>query len=613
MAFENGDRDVAVAWWRKSIRLGHVPSMRALAGLLLEQPTDKTNSTDMEENDEEEAIGLLTSAVESGDADALVMLGRYHEERVKLLLQQQHQRMLQDAFIDEEQAEQLLEKIDRERDASIRCFEQAASMGHVEAMFLAAQSWHSQQQFAAALEFYTMAAKHGHMLSRVMCARYRIAGHGGLQPVPEKAYKELLICAEEHQCVDAYNTLAQCHELGIGTAQDDRFALQWYLRSAEATQDAEAMFRIGRMHAQGRVLAKQVDGEQDDSHHPDFEAFQWFQFACEAKNHPRAHYHLGLYHLHGIVLESTSSTPRILVPVDHMLACHHLEQAAVQDDCEAMVELGQLLMSSEEPTHANAGLAWLERAAQLGSTVAQCELGKLYHTGISNSNATIEQNHEKAYDYFCRAAQQDNEPTAILFLGSYYEHGIHVAANVDEARRCYAWALEQQPGWWLAELALAKLLHANSQSQSEAYALFQAAQNHAPPHAQTSATLMVALYELYGWAGVLPNPTQAATTLIELAESGEPRAYFHVAQCYDHGRGVQQDRSKAFNWYMRAVEAHLQHDDDLQDDYQEQEIADAAFRLAEYYYHGWGVTVDQDRAKELYCIANEHGNKKLLN
>lgn len=379
------------------------------------------------------------------------------------------------------------------------------------------------------------------------------------------------------------------------------------MRSAEATQDAEAMFRIGRMHAQGRVLAKQVDGEQDDSHHPDFEAFQWFQFACEAKNHPRAHYHLGLYHLHGIVLESTSSTPRILVPVDHMLACHHLEQAAVQDDCEAMVELGQLLMSSEEPTHANAGLAWLERAAQLGSTIAQCELGKLYHTGISNSNATIEQNHEKAYDYFCRAAQQDNEPTAILFLGSYYEHGIHVAANVDEARRCYAWALEQQPGWWLAELALAKLLHANSQSQSEAYALFQAAQNHAPPHAQTSATLMVALYELYGWAGVLPNPTQAATTLIELAESGEPRAYFHVAQCYDHGRGVQQDRSKAFNWYMRAVEAHLQHDDDLQDDYQEQEIADAAFRLAEYYYHGWGVTVDQDRAKELYCIANEHG------
>lgn len=56
-------------------------------------------------------------------------------------------------------------------------------------MFLAAESWHSQQQYAAALEYYERAAQHGHLLARVMRARYRLAGLGGMESNPALGYQ----------------------------------------------------------------------------------------------------------------------------------------------------------------------------------------------------------------------------------------------------------------------------------------------------------------------------------------------------------------------------------------------------------------------------------------
>ncbi|KAI9494723.1 hypothetical protein BDB00DRAFT_938052 [Zychaea mexicana] len=651
MALENGDQDVAIAWWQKSIKQGHVPSMRSLAKLLLRTssstsslPSSPTSmdclpteddaaaalndemvlsSSSSNNNNEagnfntvDRAISLLEGAVRSGDPDSLVILGKYHQ---KCALQDVHLQSSnsngQDCCDDDtlvQNAEILLQKRQAQQELAIRCFEQAANMGHVEAMFLAAQSWHSQQQFAAALDMYERAALQNHALSRVMRARYRIAGLGGITADPEAGYQELLSCAQDDNCVDAYNSLGQCHELGLGTAQDDRCALEWYLRSAEKTQDAEAMFRIGQMHAQGRVPSQQDDQNKD------LEALQWYRFACDSRNHPRAHYYIGLYHVHGIRSADDADNKTFLLQPDMPTAINHFRKAAEQDDRDAMVQIAQLLLFTDDDHNDNneqlinnitattasttiEGLEWLERAAQLGSAEAQCELGKLYHSG---KPAHVNQDFERAYDYFCRAAAQKDK-TATLFIGTYYEHGIHVPPNLDLAREWFQTAVDTHKGWWLAELALARLLHTTSDTQHEAYHLFKAAHAHAPH--ETSATLMCALYELYGWANVPARPAEAAAVLLHLAQhSNEPKTFLHVAHCYAQGLGLPRDAVKAFEWYGRVV-SHYDQDED--DDEAETYVGEALYRLAEFYQHGWDnvVPVDPGKAQDLFKLAAQHG------
>ena len=215
MALENGDQDVAIAWWQKSIRQGHVPSMRSLAKLLLRSSETEEGSTEdaaaealntttitgtqqVIANEDavdsstsiDKAISLLEGAVRSGDPESLVILGKYHQKSA-LQNQQQTQAYGDDTIMDDEEqnAEIILQKRQAQQELAIRCFEQAAAMGHIEAMFLAAQSWHSQQQFAAALDLYKRAAEHNHPLSRVMRARYKIAGLGGDEADPVVGYQ----------------------------------------------------------------------------------------------------------------------------------------------------------------------------------------------------------------------------------------------------------------------------------------------------------------------------------------------------------------------------------------------------------------------------------------
>ncbi|KAI7849263.1 hypothetical protein BDC45DRAFT_280814 [Circinella umbellata] len=650
MALENGDQDVAIAWWQKSIKQGHVPSMRSLAKLLLRSSETEENSTEDAAAEAlntitpvttqqvtegaidsttsiDKAISLLEGAVRSGDPESLVILGKYHQKSALQNQQQQTQGYGDDIIMEDEEqnAEIVLQKRQTQQDLAIRCFEQAADMGHIEAMFLAAQSWHSQQQFAAALDLYKRAAEHNHSLSRVMRARYKIAGLGGDEADPIAGYQELLACAQNDNCVDAYNSLGQCHELGLGTEQDDRCALEWYLRSAEKTQDAEAMFRIGQMHAQGRVPSQQ----QDDEHNKDLEALQWYRFACDSRNHPRAHYYIGLYHAHGIRSEHDNTT--FLLQPDIFVAIQHFRQAAEQDDRDAMVQVAQLLLfmnttddadnfynndnnnndhmmipdnAITTPNTVLEGFQWLERAAQLGSAEAQCELGKLYHTG---KPGLVNQAFERAYDYFCRAAAQ-NDKTATLFIGTYYEHGIHVPPNLDVAREWYQEAVDTHPGWWLAELALARLLHSNHREGCpEAYQLFKSAHEHAPQ--ETSATMMCALYELYGWANVPARPAEAAALLLHFVEQqqhGDPKTFLHVAHCYAQGLGLPRDAVKAFEWYGRVV-SHYDQDED--DEETEMHVGEALYRLAEFYQHGWDnvVPIDQERAEDLFNLAAQHG------
>lgn len=188
IGFENDDIEMAQRWWDKAAELGHAPSMRAQALLLLQMIATET----LKEKGEQErnlgrALHLLANAVKAGDTDALVDLGRLHQAGTISASNQ-----LLGMVNEEDDADELLERQQEEWIMAMQCFERAASMGHVEAMYLAAELWHAQQQYAAALEYYQQAADQGHLLSRVMRARYRLGGLGGIMADPEAGYQVII-------------------------------------------------------------------------------------------------------------------------------------------------------------------------------------------------------------------------------------------------------------------------------------------------------------------------------------------------------------------------------------------------------------------------------------
>ncbi|KAI8374477.1 uncharacterized protein BYT42DRAFT_499505 [Radiomyces spectabilis] len=616
MAMDNGDRDVALAWWHKASDLGHVLSMRTLALALLDQEKDLDLS---------KVARLLSEAGKSGDAESLIFLGQLHQNGSMIALRHQARATHLEPIGDDDSEEDdgtntLLQDQEEEQTLAIQYFEQAARMGHVKGMFLAAQAWHAQQQYAAALEHYEHAASRGHILAKVMRARYRLAGLGGLTADPATAYKELLACAQDEQCADAYNSLGQCHELGLGTEQNDQQAITWYVASAEATRDAEAMYRIGRLYAQRRITMNEY--QEETSYQNDLEAMRWYLFASDTQHHANALYQLGLYYMNGITCQS-----EIIMQPDIGKALHCFQQAAEQRHQGSMFQLGYHLVYEEAlvAEEQRMGVLWLDRAAEMGFREAQRELGKLYHTGKDHGlsgECIVVQNFEKAYDLFCRAAQQE-DLVATLFLGSYNEHGIHVPPSPEYAKEWYEIAIKlgrrlqpPDPDTWLAELALAHLLHQDESQRREAWLLYQNVFDHAPAEQKDGIAITLARYRLYGWGNVTPDPEYAAQKLIEYATNGATTAFLDVAQCFELGNGVQQSWRQAFMWYDRVVRQSQQaateqgvddDNDDAEDDTDEEDVIVALLKMAEFYRKGMGMPVNLQKAQELYRLAASKG------
>ena len=430
-----------------------------------------------------------------------------------------------------------------------------------------------------------------------------------------------MICANELDCIHAYNTLGQCYENGIGTTKNDQLAYEWYCRAAEMTHDAEAFYRIGQMYAQERIPT---------NNHKDMEACKIYDLAVNATpdNHGMACYQLGLYYLKGIQHEN-----KYLLSPDICLSIEYFRTAADLNVTEAMYQLGTLFLNEDYSIEEQEeGQQRLQRAAELGLPDAQFELGLFYHRGkevVFSEQESIEagdeectlipQDFEKAYDLFCRSAVQKH-PTATYYLGIYHQHGIFVAPDLAVALEQFEIAVElfetyqDAPDRWQAEFNLARILHQDVESRVHAYELFQAAHLHAPAPFKFLSEIMIARYHLHGWADVVVQAEEAASTLIRFAQQQEYRVYLEIAQCFEQGLGVPQDLRQAFHWYGEVVsKAHTLNSSnemiDMLDEETEDDEATAMYKLAEFYRKGLVVAQDDKKADDLYRLAARKGSQ----
>lgn len=452
-----------------------------------------------------------------------------------------------------------------------------------------------------------------------------------------------MICANELNCVHAFNTLGQCYENGVGTTKNDQLAYEWYCRAVEVTRDAEAYYRIGQMYAQERIPT---------TSHKDLEACKIYDLAVNASpnNHGYACYELGLYYLKGI--KDHNDTNTFLLPPDICLSIEYFRTAADLNVKEAMYQLGTLFLNEDYSLdEQEEGLSRLQQAAQLNLREAQFELGLFYHRGkeiilceedleerrrrlhhdedyIDEEYTLIPQDFEKAYDLFCRSAVQKH-PTATYYLGIYHQHGIFVAPDLGVALEQYEIAVElfekyeSAPDRWQAEFNLARILHQDTESRVHAYELFQASHLHAPPQYKFLSEIMIARYHLHGWADVTVQAEEAVATMIRFAQEQDKfgyRVYLEIAQCFEQGLGVPQDLQQAFHWYGEVVsKAHIlisANDSSsaydvamVMDEEIEEDEASAMFKLAEFYRKGLVVAQDTKKADDLYHLAARKGNQ----
>lgn len=377
-------------------------------------------------------------------------------------------------------------------------------------------------------------------------------------------------CAEA-DCVEAYNLIGQCYELGIGTEQNLPEALNWYQKSASACQDLEAMCKIAHMYGEGSAV--------EQSHE---EALYWYHQAAETGAYPQAQYFIGLYHKEGLGgLDGDAEVAKI-----------YFRKAADQGDARAMYELANILWSKRAYTSA---MAYFEEAASCGVSDALRDLGNFYHEGVSSSAGSdmcvIPKDYETAFGYFLRASSL-NDPTSTILVGAYYENGYFVQQDRETALKYYKKAVELGGGS-LAELAIGQLLHSDPDQRGEAIDwLEQAAE-----HGNALAELMVALYHLNGWGGIEQDVVRGFNQLLGMAEQGQSEAFAEVAKCYELGVGVEQDLEQAFGWWSEASA--------MEDD------VDAVFKVAECFEYGLGTDTNLTKARDLYQVAASMGKSSI--
>ena len=93
--------------------------------------------------------------------------------------------------------------------------------------------------------------------------------------------------------------------------------------------------------------------------------------------------------------------------------------------------------------------------------------------------------------------------------------------------------------------------------------------------------------------GYLPAKVNDFESLRKLAEQESAQAQYELGYRYSEGKGVEQDYSKAFEWYSKSAE---------------QGFAQAQYELAGMYYNGIGIEQDKTKAFELLNKSARQGN-----
>jgi len=326
-------------------------------------------------------------------------------------------------------------------------------------------------------------------------ARLKQAGGRGSPPIPEKAYRLMLVEAEKGNGL-AMHDVGKMLLTGQGCEQDEETAQEWFQKAYDAffqmKQNSKDpgywQYRLGKMHAMGYGVEQSYE-----------EAIEWYEQAVQWRN-PFAAYALGSMYCYGQGVEKDeekalryfkmaaehSSKPNAYAKYQLGRMCAdnpeeaekwyrlayqgflHIEQEMPDD--KLYYRLGSMnLHGIGTEKNLDRARAYLHKAAIMGNVDAVYGMGKLY----------LESDVQKAISMFELAAEQGNI-YAEYQLGKLYCFGQGVPQNLEVGME------------WLKSSA--------SHGNEYASALLEKVQNHI--HQQTTSAV-VGLFR--GLAGMIQS------------------------------------------------------------------------------------------------------------
>jgi len=99
--------------------------------------------------------------------------------------------------------------------------------------------------------------------------------------------------------------------------------------------------------------------------------------------------------------------------------------------------------------------------------------------------------------------------------------------------------------------------------------------------------------------GVDENETKAYEWYLKAANQGSAKAQYQVGKCLKNGSGVEKDRKKAVEWFAKAAK---------------QDNGNAQLALGKAYMKGKGIAADADKAKSWLkkAVSNPKDGKEIL-
>jgi len=292
-------------------------------------------------------------------------------------------------------------------DKAVFWWKRAGDAGDVPSIMLLANFYEGQFGFAElknlneAINQYSKAAGLGNAGAMATVGSRLLSGDKSIRD--EKKGREWLKKAIEAKEYAAYLALGDYEE---NVKKDLKAALAEYERGKDVGQ-VDCMTRAASFYIEGKGVEKDVD-----------RGVAILKQAAEAGS-PIAHFSIAASVLSG-------EKPDLLAGYGHLLA------AANGNLVEAQNELGLLYLSGKLGTaDTPAGVAWLTRAAQNGNAAAQNNLAAIYENGITG----VPRNLENAGQLYTLAANQGHGP-ATLALARMLKEGLGAAADPVKA-----WAL----------------------------------------------------------------------------------------------------------------------------------------------------------------------------
>lgn len=302
--------------------------------------------------------------------------------------------------------------------------------------------------------------------------------------------------AAEHGHAAAMERLASVYRYGVGTERNSMRAFELYTQAAQAG-NGRAMKSLGRVYLTGEL------GIQDEQRSKEYYA-QAFDT---------------LY-----------------------------EQAMGGDDGDAQVELGKSYMDGEgvKLSHSLA-VKMFKRAIANLNPIAYNSLGLCYNSGLG-----VEMNPQKGFEYQLKSAEL-GDAIAMGNVAISYLYGNGTEKNVD---KYWMWIKKAADcGSPSAQLSIG-LDYGEGKICEKDMQLAKQWLEKAIDGGSYDAMDALGVYYQNGFL-VAENGDELAVQLYkQAAMGGNVYAYLHLANCYYHGNGVEQNDVEAARWYSRIAEVY---------------------------------------------------------